>query len=107
MRGSDTLLLDAGGLAVGMFAAAEYPVARFHLEPGDILVFYTDGVIEAANEKDEEYSRERLAAAVTARRSLPAADLQAALIEDLTNFCRRGGFADDVTLMVVKYLGGK
>ncbi len=107
VRANATLLLDVGGLAVGMFAAAEHPVSRFHLEPGDILVFYTDGVIETANEKDEEYSRERLATAVTTRRSLPAAALQAALIEDLTNFSRRGGFADDVTLMVVKYLGGK
>ena len=105
VRDSATLLLDTSGLAVGMFAAAEYPVARFRLEPLDILVFYTDGVIEAGNEKDEEYSRERLAAAVLERRLLPAAALQAALIEDLKNFCRRGEFTDDVTLMVVKYLG--
>jgi sigma-B regulation protein RsbU (phosphoserine phosphatase) len=107
VRGSATLLLDAGGLTVGMFAAAEHPLVRFRLEPGDILVFYTDGVVEAVNEKDEEYSRERLAAAVAARRLLPAAALQAGLIEDLNNFCCRGEFADDVTLMVVKYLGGK
>ena len=104
VRGSDALLLDSGGMAVGMFSDCEYPLVRFRLRPGDILVFYTDGVIEAGNEKGEEYSRERLAAAVAARRSLPAADLQAALIEDLKNFCRRGEFADDVTLMIVKYL---
>ena len=105
VRGGDILLLDSGGMAVGMFAAAEHPLARFSLEPGDILVFYTDVVVEAGNEKHEEYSRERLAAAVVARRLLPAAALQAALIEDLKNFCRRGEFADDVTLMIVKYLG--
>lgn len=105
VRGSDTLLLDSGGMAVGMFAAAEQRVARFRLQPGDILVFYTDGVIEAASEGDEEYSRERLAAAVAARGGQPAAALQAALIEDIKNFSRRGDFADDITMMVVKYLG--
>jgi len=105
VRGGATLTLDTGTMAVGMFADCNYPVARFRLQKGDVLVFYTDGVIEAGNEKDEEYSRERLAAAVAAGRLLPAAALQASLIEDLRNFCGHGDFADDVTLMVVKYLG--
>ena len=106
LRGSDILLLDTGALAVGMFAACDYPVTRFCLQQEDILVFYTDGVIEAVNEKGEEYTRERLAAAVMERRLLPAAALQATLIEDLNQFSRRGDFSDDVTLMIVKYLGG-
>lgn len=105
LRGSDILLLDRGAMAVGMFADCDYPLTRFHLEKEDILVFYTDGVVEAVNEKDEEYSRDRLAAAVLQRRLLPAAALQAALIEDINDFCRRGEFSDDVTLMVVKYIG--
>ena len=105
VRGSDILLLDSGGMAVGMFADCEFPVSRFRLKEGDILVFYTDGVVEAGNENNEEYSRERLSATVAARPLLPAVELQAAVIEDLKNFCRCGDFADDVTLMVVKYLG--
>ncbi len=62
-------------------------------------------MIEAANEKDEEYSRDRLAAAVAAGRLLPAAELQAAVLDDIKRFCGRGEFADDLTLMIVKYLG--
>jgi len=105
LRGEAGLSLEAGGMAVGMFAEAEFQVNRFLLLPGDVLVFFTDGVIEAADEKEEEYGRERLAAAARQRRHLPAAELQAALLADIRAFCGRSEFADDLTLMVVKYLG--
>jgi phosphoserine phosphatase RsbU/P len=105
LRGKEFLQLEAGSTVVGMFAEGEYPVSRFALRPGDVLVLYTDGVIEAENENHEEYSLARLGAVAAERRDLPASALQAALIEDLKNFCRRQDFIDDVTLMVVKYLG--
>jgi sigma-B regulation protein RsbU (phosphoserine phosphatase) len=105
VRGTELLPLAAGGMVVGMFADVEYPVSRFAMQPGDVLIFYTDGVIEAENEKEEEYSLQRLGTAVVSRRDLSAAAMQTALIEDLKNFCRRRDFSDDVTLMVVKYLG--
>jgi len=105
VRGKELLPLESGSTVVGMFADIEYPVSRFTMQPGDRLIMYTDGVIEAENEDGEEYSLARLSAAVTARRDLPAAAMQAALIEDLRNFCRRRDFSDDVTLMVVKYMG--
>jgi sigma-B regulation protein RsbU (phosphoserine phosphatase) len=104
VRGTEILTLAEGGLAVGMFADVAYAVSRFSLLPGDVLVFYTDGVIEAENEKGAAYSLARLGAAVTARRDLPAAAIQVALIEDLRNFHQRQDFSDDVTLMIVKYL---
>ncbi len=105
VRGSEVLALDTGSLTVGMFAEADYPVAGFQLLPGDVLVLFTDGVVEAANDSDEEYSRERLAAAAMARQHLPAADLQAALLADIRGFCGHDEFSDDLTLMIVKYLG--
>lgn len=105
LRGGKTLSLGAGGMVVGMFAAAEYEVTPFLLQPGDILLLYTDGVVEAANDRGEEYAAARLAAAARKRRRLPAAELQAGLLADIRRFCGRDQFADDLTLMVVKYLG--
>jgi serine phosphatase RsbU (regulator of sigma subunit)/putative methionine-R-sulfoxide reductase with GAF domain len=105
LRGSELLPLAAGSMVVGMFADVEYPLSRFDMQPGDTLILYTDGVIEAENENGEEYSLARMCATAVARRDLPAAGIQAALIEDLRRFCRRPDFSDDVTLMVVKYLG--
>ncbi|MBN2345776.1 MAG: SpoIIE family protein phosphatase, partial [Candidatus Aminicenantes bacterium] len=72
---------------------------------GDVLVFFTDGVVEAADDREEEYSRERLAAAAVAGRRLPAARLLDSLLGGVREFCGHDEFADDLTLMVVKYLG--
>ncbi|HSQ34489.1 MAG TPA: GAF domain-containing SpoIIE family protein phosphatase, partial [Candidatus Binatia bacterium] len=105
VRGRELLALEGGGTVVGMFAAVEHPVSSFAMRPGDILLLFTDGVIEAENESNEEYSLARLGAVALAHRELPAAAIQAALIEDLRNHCLQQDFADDVTLMVVKYLG--
>jgi len=105
VRGGEALALDEGCLAVGMFPEAEYPVSGFRLLPGDVLVLFTDGVIEATNDGGEEYSRERLTTAAIALRHLPASDLQASLLADIRGFCGRDEFADDLTLMIVKYLG--
>jgi serine phosphatase RsbU (regulator of sigma subunit)/putative methionine-R-sulfoxide reductase with GAF domain len=104
LRGKELLPLAAGSMVVGMFAEAEYPVSGFAMQPGDILVFYTDGLIEAENESGEEYSSARLGTAISEQRDLPAAALQESLIKDLKDFCGRPDFLDDVTLMVVKYL---
>ncbi len=105
VRGGELLSLDAGSMVVGMFADVDYPVSGFAMQPGDVLLMYTDGVIEAENENGEEYSLARLGAGAVSLRDRPAAAIQAALIEDLRSHCRRRDFSDDVTLMVVKYLG--
>ncbi|MCX6556579.1 MAG: SpoIIE family protein phosphatase [Candidatus Aminicenantes bacterium] len=104
LRGKELLMLESGSTVVGMFAEVDYPVSSFAMQPGDRLIMYTDGVIEAENEDGEEYSLARLSAAVVGRRDLPAVAMQAALIDDLRSFCRRKDFSDDVTLMIVKYL---
>lgn len=105
VRGKELLLLDKGSTVVGMFADVEYPVSVFAMQPGDVLILYTDGVSEAENEQHEEYSLARLGAVAVSQRNLSAAEMQTALIEDLRNYCQRQDFSDDVTLMVIKYLG--
>ncbi len=105
LRGRKALPLPAGGMAVGMFAEAEFSVAAVHLLPGDVLLLFTDGVIEAANDQGEEYGRERLAAAARRRRRCRAATLLEAVLTDVRAFRGRGEFEDDLTLMAIKYTG--
>lgn len=105
LRGGEAFPLGTGGLAVGMFSESEFRTERLQLQPGDVLLLFTDGVIEAANDRDEEFGRERLAAVALKNRLRPAAELQAALLAEVRAFCGRDDFADDFTLMVVKYLG--
>ena len=72
------------------------------LIPGDVLVFYTDGVTEAANRIGEEFGMERLSATVRRGSSLSAEGLMDDIFRSAANFCGEVGFNDDVTILVVK-----
>jgi phosphoserine phosphatase RsbU/P len=90
------------GLLMGAFAEAQYTERVLPLAPGDRLLLYTDGVMEAANAADEEFGLDRLEAvlAETAARDLPAqAD---AILARLASW--RGAVAqgDDVTLVLLE-----
>ena len=71
------------------------------LMTGDVLVFYTDGVIEAENRIDEEFGMERLSATVRSGSSLSAEDLMTSIYNAAADFCG-DTFNDDVTILVVK-----
>jgi len=71
------------------------------LVAGDVLVFYTDGVTEAANRLGEEFGMERLSAAVRSGSSLSAEDLMTNIYNASADFCG-DDFNDDVTILVVK-----
>jgi sigma-B regulation protein RsbU (phosphoserine phosphatase) len=68
---------------------------------GDVLVFYTDGVTEAENQRGEEFGMERLSAVVLRGSSLPAEDLMTNIYNAAADFCG-DDFNDDMTILVVK-----
>ncbi len=74
------------------------------LESGDILLLYTDGVTEALNERDEEFSPARLLSA--ARRSAGAcpADMVRAILQDVDAFVGKRAQSDDITLLAIRRL---
>jgi sigma-B regulation protein RsbU (phosphoserine phosphatase) len=69
--------------------------------PGDIVVFYTDGVTEAENELGEEFGLERLSEVVRRGSSLSAEDLMIDIYNSAAAFCSNN-FNDDATILVVK-----
>ena len=71
------------------------------LMPGDMVVFYTDGVTEAENRLGEEFGMERLSATVLRDSSLSAQDLMVNIYNAAADFCG-DDFNDDVTILVVK-----
>src|SRR3984893_39389 len=71
------------------------------LSPGDVVVFYTDGVTEAENRLGKEFGMERLSATVRRGSSLSAEDLMADIYNTAAEFCG-DDFNDDVTILVVK-----
>ena len=60
IRGSEALRLETNGMVVGAFPFAEYGESRIDLEPGDLLVCFTDGITEPENEYGEMFGEDRL-----------------------------------------------
>lgn len=75
---------------------------KLRLAPGDLMVFYTDGITEAMNESEEEFGRDRLIDTLEAVREKPAAEITRAVDERLRQFAGFNGLLDDRTLLVVR-----
>jgi serine phosphatase RsbU (regulator of sigma subunit) len=97
--------LEKGGMIVGMFDFATYEEETFHLEKGDTVVVFSDGVSEAQNVSGEEYGDERLLAFLTANRQASPAELRDGLIGQVREFCASAPQGDDITVLVVRYDG--
>ena len=92
--------LDAGGAALGLLPGAEYEEVVEAFGPNDVLLLYTDGVLEA-RWGDEEFGSERLEAAFTRVAGRGAQEIAEAVVEAAREFAG-GVLADDVTLLVLK-----
>jgi phosphoserine phosphatase RsbU/P len=87
-----------------MFREARYHQHFIRFERGQVLVIYTDGITEAANENDEEFGQERLAKSIIDGIALPAKKLIDHIRKDVADFTERKFLDDDGTLFVVKAL---
>jgi serine phosphatase RsbU (regulator of sigma subunit) len=96
--------LGATGVPLGLIAQAPYSADETILGPGDLLVLYTDGIVEAADPDQEEYGQERLAEICRQGRAEPCAVLADNLARDLDTFARGVPFADDRTLVLARRL---
>ena len=87
---------------IGMILGQPCELVSIDLFPGDVLVFYTDGVTEAENLLAEEFGMERLSGVVQRGSSLSAEALMSDIFNSAANFSKDVGFSDDVTILVVK-----
>ncbi len=95
---------ERGGVPLGMFRDSRYYEYYALIQPGQILVLYTDGVTEAVNSAGEEYGRDRLANAVRQARTQPAREIIDVVHRDLMSWTEGRGAHDDVTFFIVKAL---
>jgi serine phosphatase RsbU (regulator of sigma subunit) len=94
--------LASGGLPLGIKADAEYREGRTHLQMGDVLVIYSDGVTEAASPSGEEFGPTRLYEVVSRNVDASAAGIRDRIESALTKFSQGTQAADDITLVIVK-----
>ena len=100
--GKDILRLVKGGTVVGLFAHCVFEEGREILEPGDILLAFTDGISEAMNQAEEEFEEERLIQALRSGNSRSAADLISALLQKVDGFTAGARQHDDMTLVAMR-----
>ncbi len=92
--------LEASGLPLGIVANRGYDERETAFGPGDLLVVFTDGVIEAENETEEEFGEARLLACVTGMRPAGAAEALRAIISSVDAFVGRTRQHDDITALI-------
>jgi sigma-B regulation protein RsbU (phosphoserine phosphatase) len=94
--------LDVGGLPLGILPEAAYQVASVALAPGDWLVIFTDGVVEAENARQEEFDEMRLMNTINQSVIGTPAEMLKRLMADLDLFVGSTPQHDDVTCMLLK-----
>lgn len=97
--------MPRGGRAIGWFKDNPLEAVQFDMRPGDVIVYYTDGLTEAQNEAGAEYGPARLEQAVLQVAGQPAAVIRDFLISDVNAFCGDTPLFDDLTLVVVRHTG--
>ncbi len=100
-----TMRLEADGPVVGLLPVAPYTEQVMTLEPGDVLLLYTDGISEAMTRQDEEWGEERLIAAAEKYKSKPAVEILRDIFDAADAFTAGAPQHDDMTLLVLKLEG--
>jgi phosphoserine phosphatase RsbU/P len=94
--------LNRGGLVVGLFEDPVYEEETIQLASQDIVVFYTDGIVEAENPQGVQYDDDRLIELVKLNAFLTAEDLQALILDELSSWVAGGNQRDDMTVVIMK-----
>ncbi len=102
-NGSVEYLLE-GGPALGVIKDSVYEERPIFLRPGDVIVFYTDGVTEVVNNEGKEFGLEGLVALIKKYRKLPAREIHRKIYNEITAFASPRHNFDDLTMIVIKKL---
>lgn len=100
-RDGSVVWLDTAGLPLGLFPDSEYEEGTLQLHPGDTVIAYTDGVIEAVNQSGEEWGVAGIRKAAVESKAKDANELVDAIFTSLDEFSR-GRQTDDATIIVAR-----
>jgi sigma-B regulation protein RsbU (phosphoserine phosphatase) len=102
IRNGEVIRLEAGGMALGVLEEFPYEHDTTRLEPGDLLVVFSDGIPDATNEFDHPFGETGLLELVEAHRDSPAAELIDRIIDRVNEHEGETDQLDDLTLLVIK-----
>ncbi len=98
----DCCELGEGGLPSGLFAGSRYDEYSAQLEPGDAVLFFTDGISEARNSSGDDFGTERVVEVCQKHRSAAADELLARVFDAVDAFAGDAPPHDDMTAIVLK-----
>ena len=98
-------VMPRGGLAIGWFSNNPMQPVELQLSPGDVMVYYTDGLTEAENESGDYFGEGRLVQAILEAAAHGAQDILNYIVDQVDAFCGNVPAFDDLTLCVVRYTG--
>jgi serine phosphatase RsbU (regulator of sigma subunit) len=101
-RDDAPVFLDADGMLIGILRDVDYEQRQMVLEPGDVLVMYTDGITEAKNPAGEMFGEDRLCQIIRDNIDLPALGLLDSIYNAVWSHCDTVPQYDDITTIVVK-----
>jgi sigma-B regulation protein RsbU (phosphoserine phosphatase) len=97
--------VKATGFPLGMFPEAEYEEFTIATQPGDCIVFISDGITDAHNASDETFGNTRLAKVLTEADRGSAKSLVQAILKAVSDFQGGTEHFDDETVVVLRVLG--
>jgi len=102
VRAGQPSFVDVGGIPLGLFPDSQYEETSLQLQTGDVLVFYSDGVVEMRNDSGEEFGLKRLAEAVCSSCEKPPEEIVKSVSAALAEFIGRVRPQDDRTMIVIR-----
>ncbi|GAB4406217.1 MAG: hypothetical protein OHK0052_27700 [Anaerolineales bacterium] len=97
----ETLSLGKTGIPVGIDEDTRWEQRVIHIEPGDVLILYTDGITEAQDPTGNFFDDDLLVEAAESRMGQPAFEIQSAILDSVQTFVGEHPQSDDITLMVL------
>lgn len=101
-RGGEASRLDVNGMVVGAFPFAQYGESRLELEPGDLLLAYTDGVTEPENEYGEMFGEQRLIEVVRRHLDGNLEDVARQVMIGVQEWTGSPELQDDMTILLAR-----
>jgi serine phosphatase RsbU (regulator of sigma subunit) len=94
--------LEGTGIALGMFEGSSYETRETIVQPGDLLILYSDGVTEAEDPAGQPFEEAGLERVVAAYGNEPPADLARAIVRAVESHAKDSRFTDDLTVLILK-----
>jgi sigma-B regulation protein RsbU (phosphoserine phosphatase) len=101
-RAGESVTVRAEGFPLGLFPNVTYEELSLATQPGDAIVFVSDGILDAENAAEEMYGQERLAGLLCRHRDAPAKEIADAILSDVSRFQGNHDRFDDETIIVLK-----